>query len=186
MKLYKWLYIVHVCVYALNPSHFPNGKKKTYVSRTPPHEDLVLINPSKSSFVSKHWLANIINTMTTRDKRYYNEHPDLHIINRINQLEHYIQENRKQNDYYLAWMPKCKYGSKDVLFLIVCQTTNTGFYVKHVIPSPYWSPDQIGSCELKRALESLNSSIDFTVLYDTDMRYKLAWSTWNILNSMHS
>jgi len=28
MKLYKWLYIVHVCVYALNPSHFPNGKKK--------------------------------------------------------------------------------------------------------------------------------------------------------------
>jgi len=124
--------------------------------------------------------------MTTRDKRYYNEHPDLHIINRINQLEHYIQENRKQNDYYLAWMPKCKYGSKDVLFLIVCQTTNTGFYVKHVIPSPYWSPDQIGSCELKRALESLNSSIDFTVLYDTDMRYKLAWSTWNILNSMHS
>jgi hypothetical protein len=179
MKFYKWLYICHVGVHALNPSH-------TYVSRNPPHEDLIVITPSKASFVSKHWLANIINPMTTRDKCYYNEHPELHIIHRINQLEDYIQDNRKPNDYYLAWMPKCNTGSKDVLFLIVCQTISSGCYVKHVVPSPYWSPDQIGSCELKRALESLHSSMDFTVLYGTDMRYKLAWSTWNLLTSMHS
>ena len=179
MKFYKWLYIFHVGVHALNPSH-------TYVSRNPPHEDLIVITPSKASFVSKHWLANIINPMTTRDKCYYNEHPELHIIHRINQLEDCIQENRKPNDYYLAWMPKCNTGSKDVLFLIVCQTISSGCYVKHVVPSPYWSPDQIGSCELKRALESLHSSMDFTVLYGTDMRYKLAWSTWNLLTSMHS
>lgn len=185
MKLYKGLCLFNVCVHALNPGHLPNGKKKTYVSRNPPHEDLILITSSKASFVSKHWLANIINHMTSRDKRYYHEHPDLHIINRINQLENYIQENRKPNDYYLAWIPKCNSGSKDVLFIIVCQSNPSGCYVKHVIQSPYWSPDQIGSCELKRALESLNSSMDFTVLYDTDMRYKLAWSTWNLLTSMH-
>lgn len=185
MKLYKWLYICHLFVHALNPSHLPNGKK-TYVSRNPPHEDLIVITPSKASFVSKHWLANIINDMMTRNKHYYNEHPDLHIIHQINQLEHYIQENRKQNDHYLAWMPKCNSGSKDVLFIIVCQTNKTGCYVKLVIPSPYWSPDQIKSCELKRSLESLNSSMNFTILYDTDIRYKLAWSTWNLLTSMHS
>jgi len=50
MKFYKWLYICHVGVHALNPSH-------TYVSRNPPHEDLIVITPSKASFVSKHWLA---------------------------------------------------------------------------------------------------------------------------------
>ena len=185
MKLYLWLWMgCHVCIHALNPSHLPNGKK-TYVSRIPPHEDLVIITPSKASFVSKHWLANIINPMTSRDKLYYHEHPNLHIIHGINQLEHYIQENRTPKDYYFAWMPKCISCSNDVLFIIVCQTTHTGCYVKQVVQSPSWSPDQIGSCELKRALESLNDSMDFTLLYETDMRYKLAWSTWNLLTSMH-
>ena len=102
------------------------------------------------------------------------------IIKRINELEQYIQENRKPNDYYIAWIPKCVNGSKDILFLVVCQQKKEKFCVKQLIQSPFWSPDQIESTQLKLSLEGMSEYIDMSELYENDIRYKLAWSTWYI------
>jgi hypothetical protein len=178
----RFFYLFLFAVHALTPGHLPNGNIKKYISSTNPHEDLVMIGYSKASLVSKHWLDNILKHLIAKEKNKqfisYRDNPDLHIIIKINELENYIQENRKPNDYYMAWMPKCIYGSKDVLFLVVCQDKTNGFCVKRIIQSPFWSPDQIQSTELKTALESMSQHVDMTDLYYYDPRYELAWSTW--------
>lgn len=178
----RFFYLFLFTVRALTPGHLPNGKLKKYISSDNPHEDLVMIGHSKASLISKHWLDNILTHLIAREKNKrfisYRDNPDLHIIMKVNELENYIQENRKPNDYYMAWMPKCIYGSKDVLFLVVCQDKTNGFCVKRIIQSPFWSPDQIQSTELKTALESMSQHVDMTDLYYYDPRYELAWSTW--------
>ena len=180
----KLLYFFCGFCYGLRPSQLPNGKIKKYISSNKPSEDLVMIGHSQASLISKNWLENIMTHIIAREKNKrfisYRDHPDLHIIMKTNELENYIQENRKKNDYYMAWMPKCIYGSKDVLFLVICQDTTAGFCVTRIIQSPFWSPDQIDSVELKKALESMSQHVDMSELYNYDVRYKLAWSTWNL------
>ena len=81
----------------------------------------------------------------------------------------------------MAWVPKCIYGSKDVLFIVVCENVDTRCVIKQVIQSPFWSSEQIESNELKLTLEAFaNSKLDLDYLYKHDLRYKLAWATWNL------
>jgi hypothetical protein len=173
-----------IYVLGLHSGHLPNGNPKIYVSSSNPEEDLFMIGHTKASFISKHWMNDIMTHLISNEKHNrfisYRDNSDLHIINKINELEQYIQENRKPNDYYMAWMPKCVNGSKDILFLVVCQHKTNGFCVKHVIQSPFWSPDQIESTQLKLSLEGMSQYVDMSELYENDIRYKLAWSTWYI------
>jgi hypothetical protein len=180
----RFFYLFLFSAYALTPGHLPNGKIKKYVSSPEPYKDLVMIGHSKASLVSKNWMENILTHLIAKEKNKrfisYRDNPDLHIIMKVNELENYIQENRKSNDYYMAWMPKCIYGYKDVLFLVVCQDNMKGLCVKRIIQSPFWSPEQIQSTDLKRALESMSKHVDMSELYENDIRYQLAWSTWNL------
>ena len=51
--------------------------------------------------------------------------------------------------------------------------------------SPFWDQDQIDSNELRLALIDQNernncTKINLEYLYEQDLRYKLAWATWNL------
>ena len=84
-------------------------------------------------------------------------------------------------------MPNCIYGRNDVLFIIVASIDNVlkEFIIKHIVQSPYWEPEQIDSNELRLALMDQNiknncNTTNFDYLYDHDLRFKLAWATWNL------
>ena len=60
-------------------------------------------------------------------------------------------------------------------------------HVDKLIQSPFWDPRAIESKYLKYALEDLNyingnqkMKVSLDKLYENDLRYKLAWSTWNL------
>ena len=164
-------------VNALMPSKLPGGKLKKYIPNNDLKEDIVLIDYLRASIISRNWLENIL-----RYDNYgivTNDNHDIHIIMKINDLETLIQDNKEY--VYLSWMPKCVYGSKDILFIIVCEHVNDLFNIKLVIQSPFWSHDQIKSQMLKDALcNYTNNKINLNELYDNDIRYKLSWSTWSL------
>jgi len=182
------LFTLFLCGQSLRPSRLPNGKIKKYVSSENRCEDIQVIGHSKASLISKNWLENIMTHMIHQEQKmkkdrsiHFGDNNDLHIIVKINELENYIQEHRHPFDFYLAWMPKCIYGSKDILFLVVCEKTTKSCVVKQVIQSPFWSPEQIESNELRLSLEAFaDSNLDLDYLYQNDLRYKLAWATWNL------
>ena len=168
---------------ALMPSKLPGGKLKKYISNKNPKEDIIVIDRSRASIISRNWLENILNYEINKkiNERTNSMNHDNHIVMKINELETLIQDNTEY--IYLSWMPKCIYGSKDVLFLIVCQYIDDMFNVKLVIQSPFWSHDQIKSQMLKDALcDYTNNKINLNELYNNDIRYKLSWSTWCLQN----
>ena len=110
-----------------------------------------------------------------------------HIVTRINQLEDYIQNNREEKDLYLCWKLKSITGIEAILFLIVAENDREkhNFSIKQLVQSPFWLPEQIPSSKLKDALINMNqvnncTKIDMTHLYHHDLRYRLAWATWNL------
>lgn len=166
---------------ALMPSKLPSGKIKKYVANKDSKQDIVVIDYQKASLISRNWLENILNYEIEKRISELNnmghDNHDNHIIMKINQLETLIQDNNKY--IYLAWMPKCIYGSNDVLFLIVCQQVNEDTIIKLIIQSPFWSHEQINSQMLKEALCSyVDHNINLKELYDNDIRYKLSWCVW--------
>lgn len=180
----KIIYLIGLSlIEALMPSNLPGGKIKKYVSNINSKEDIKLIDYRTSSIISRNWLENILNyEIQKKIKMKLNtnhDNHDNHIIMKINQLEGLIQDD---NEYiYLEWTPKCIYGSKDVLFLIVCENKNDIYNIKLIIQSPFWSQEQIKSQLLKEALcNYTNNQINLNELYDNDIRYKLSWSTWNL------
>ena len=187
MKLFVW-FTLFLCGQSLRPSRLPNGKIKKYVSSEFRPQDIQVIGYAGASIISKNWLENIMAHMIHQEKKmkkdrsiHFGDNNDLHIIVKINELENYIQEHRRPSDFYLAWIPKCVYGSKDVLFIVVCENVDTHCVIKQVIQSPFWSSEQIESNELKLTLEAFaNSKLDLDYLYKHDLRYKLAWATWNL------
>ena len=55
--------------------------------------------------------------------------------------------------------------------------------IKNVIQSPFWDEEQIPSIYLKNSLIDQNNytnstELSFDYLYETSLRYKLAWDTW--------
>ena len=184
MKFYLWYSILLTTVYSLTPGKLPNGKIKTYkMNKNEPEKDLVYINKHTASIISRNWLENILTYMVETKKENLNlkhltENPDIHIIQKINKLEQYIQEQK--DIYCFSWMPKCHYGNKDVLFIIICLKINGGYTILDLIQSPFWSPEQIESINLKKSLISLDNSINLEKLFESDLRFKLSWSTWNL------
>jgi hypothetical protein len=140
-------------------------------------KDIVSIGCSRASMVSKHWLQHIIQTHMALDKTHLLL-GDNYNVKKINELEQHIQDNPK--DIYFAWMPpSIPFGRKDVLSIVVCREKNDVMVVKQVIPSPYWTSDQISSIELKYALES-RYTLDTDYLYEIDTRMKLEWCIWEL------
>ena len=106
-----------------------------------------------------------------------------------------INDNAKPIIYF-AWKPKSLQGFDEVLFLVVatlvkepCEPDSDSdeqcFYldVKNVIQSPFWDEKEINSIYLKRSLIDQNDFTNETILrfdklYETNLRYRLAWETW--------
>ncbi len=87
----------------------------------------------------------------------------------------------------MCWKPKSNEGIQSVLFIIVAEVDkeNKKFSIKQLVPSPFWSPEQIQSNELKKALVHMNdinncTELDMNYLYQHDLRYRLAWATWRL------
>ena len=194
-------------VFGLNPKKLPNGKSYKYIAnKLSPSNDLKVIEPSQAAIISRNWLQNIIADMfsSTNQKRLKDDfndnnlvnYDDLHIVTNINKLESYIHssyeekfKNKKKDILllFLAWMPESTHGRKDALFIIVVEidSQKKEFIIRHLVQSPFWEPSQIDSNELRLALENQNekqncTTINLDYLYENDLRYKLAWATWNL------
>ena len=192
---------------SLTPKRLPNGKQYKYTSnKYSPSSDLKVIKPSQAALISRNWLQNIVAHMfSSHNQKKLNrgfsennmfEYDDLHIITNINKLESYIHDSYEEkfkmkknflSRIFLAWMPESLHGTKDALFIIVVEINSETkeFIICHLVQSPFWDPAQIDSNELKVALENQNekqncTTINLEYLYENDLRYKLAWATWNL------
>tara|TARA_X000001036_G_C20687474_1_gene808213 strand:+ start:3188 stop:3790 length:603 start_codon:yes stop_codon:yes gene_type:complete len=188
---------------SLMPKRLPNGKPYKYTANIQDRtSDLKVIKPGQASLISRNWLQNIVADLVNREnKKLVNqvftdtgvyEYDELHIVSNINKLENFIQESYQQQGkekahMFLAWMPKGVYGREEALFIIVVEIHKKykEFIIKHIVQSPYWDPEQIDSNELRLALIDQNernncTRINLDYLYDQDLRFKLAWATWNL------
>lgn len=110
-----------------------------------------------------------------------------------------VGDNHTTSLIYLAWKPQCLQGMNEVLFVVVAEIikkTNSDLedtnlvedtkyvlQIKNVIQSPFWDEQQIPSIYLKNSLIDQNNytnstELSFDYLYETSLRYKLAWDTW--------
>ena len=187
----------------LMPKRLPNGKPYKYTANSQDRSsDLKVIKPGQASLISRNWLQNIVADLFNRENKklinkeftktgIYN-YDELHIVTSINRLESYIQESynvqgKDKAHLFLAWMPKAMYGREEALFIIVAEISSKDqeFIIKHLVQSPFWDQDQIDSNELRLALIEQNernncTKINLDYLYEQDLRYKLAWATWNL------
>lgn len=188
---------------SLIPKRLPNGKPLLYeANKLNPSSDLKIINPGQASIITRNWLQNIVVEMVQREnknlvhqdfsKKGLYDYDDLHIVMNINKLESYIQESyelsrKKTPHLFMAWMPRGVYGRNDTLFIIVAtiDAEKKEFGIRHMVQSPFWDPEQIDSDKLRLALLDQNeknncTTINLEYLYEHDLRYKLAWATWNL------
>ena len=104
-----------------------------------------------------------------------------------------VKDNHATSFIYLAWKPKNLQGIDEVLFVVVAeiiqkkqdeeQYVNYVLQIKNVIQSPFWDEEQIPSIYLKHSLVDQNkhtnaTDLSFDYLYETNLRYKLAWDVW--------
>ena len=205
MRLLLLLFnILYVCS-SLKPHQFPNGKLVKFSSdKLAPRNDLTRIEPGKASVITRNWLENIILEVMNNEKhdslknknfkkKNIFEYDNLHIVSHINQLEGHIQETFRtpeanQLDLFLAWNPKGNHGRKEILFIIFLKLylDKRELVVKEIVQSPFWDPIHIDSNYLRLALEDLNAqnkniNLILEQLYENDIRFRLAWSTWNLV-----
>uniref|UniRef100_A0A6C0KYG4 Uncharacterized protein n=1 Tax=viral metagenome TaxID=1070528 RepID=A0A6C0KYG4_9ZZZZ len=165
---------------ALKPTKLPSGKDRVYkFNHNNPELDVGKITASAASFVSRHWLNNII-----LPKRICQE--DTLIIEKINKLEQFMQDqftrHREMDIEYLAWMPQGI--SSEILFLIVVEAKEDKLVLRMLINSPFWESNQISTDCL---LESLNSfslirgkTLDIDSFLSNNIRYKLIWQDFKL------
>ena len=167
--------------YALIPNNLPSGKKKKYKPNNNNLEkDLKKISPSEASFISRHWLNNILQT-----KKICKE--DEYILNKINHMEQFIQDQYTFNEEvfyeYLAWCPQGI--TTDVLFLIIIEKKDDSkMILKLLINSPFWDYSQISNDYLLKSLKKYtdikNVELDIEHFLDNDIRYKLSWYNYKL------
>lgn len=168
-------------IYALQPSKTPSGESRKYrPNRLSPYEDLKSISASEASFVSRHWLNNIIQLRSVNKE-------DISIVDNINKLEEHIQyvfsNHEEVSNIYFAWIPTGGY-MKDILFLAVFQVHDDRNILKLIIQSPFWDSSQINSKYLLKSLEDFskisNRNLDLYEFYEDNIRFKLEWYNLNL------
>ena len=204
MKVISILVSLSSLGFSLKPHQFPNGKLvKFKINKESPRSDLIKIERGKASIITRNWLENII-LEVFNDKRRAKvdnmnknifDYDNLHIVSNINGLETSIQgtyqkKNKDKTNLFMAWYPEGNHGRKEVLFIIflILYLDKKELVVEQIVQSPFWDPMQIDSKYLKFALEDLNKqhddiTLNLDHLYENDIRFKLAWSTWNLENN---
>lgn len=167
--------------YALIPNNLPSGKNKRYTpNNNNPDKDLKKITPSEASFVSRHWLNNILQA-----RKICRE--DEHILIKINVMEQFIQDQYTFNEEvfyeYLAWCPQGI--TTDILFLIIIEKKdNNKMILKLLINSPFWDCSQISNDYLLESLKKYsnikNFELDIEEFLDNNIRYKLSWNNYKL------
>ena len=173
---------------------------RTYKTSSYPIEDLKVITAQETNFISKQWYNKIMYTIKeyekelyknkklthidrlVKTKKYIETSPQNYILSSINTLEGYFQGSMKESYLYLAWMPEEETlkSAKDVLALVVCNKEKGNTFLKCVIPNPSWSCENIESKELKRCIESIETTthmLNVTEFYSNpdNIRFKLDW-----------
>ena len=160
---------------SLKPSKLPSGKGRVYkYNRNYPETDLKRITPAEASFVSRHWLNNIL-----QPKQICEE--DALIIENINGLEQLIQEqftrHHELDMEYFVWTPQGI--TEDILFIIVLEVRENKNILRMLINSPFWESKQINvDCllaSLKGAASIQNKTLDIQSFLSNNVRYKLIW-----------
>jgi len=164
---------------SLKPIKLPSGKDRVYkYNKNNPESDIKKITAMEASFISRHWLNNIL-----EPKRICEE--DTLIVEKINSLEEFIQtqftNHKELGVEYLVWSPQCI--TNDILFLIVIETFESKNVLRMLINSPFWESKQISNDYLLKSLKRY-SSMKGKVLYindflDENIRYKLMWKDYN-------
>ena len=185
--MFKKIFVVFALLFtnnnisALQPSKTPSGKSRKYTpNKISPYEDLKSISASEASFVSRHWLNNIIQSQSINQE-------DISIVDNINKLEEHIQHvfsnHEEVSNVYFAWIPKGGY-MKDVLFIVVLEVRDDRNILKVLIQSPFWDSSQINSKYLLKSLEDFskisNRKLDLYEFYEDNIRFKLEWFNLNL------
>lgn len=103
-----------------------------------------------------------------------------------------IGDTHTSPQIYLAWKPKSLQNINEVLFIVIAEIVKKInneneekfiLQIKNVIQSPFWDEEQIPSVHLKNSIIDQNkytnsTELSFDYLYETSLRYKLAWDTW--------
>lgn len=165
---------------SLNPGKMPSGKDRVYkFNRNNPEMDLKKISAMEASFISRHWLNNILQPRQMCEE-------DAPIVEKINTLEQFIQDeftdHGEMKIEYLAWVPQ---GIKqDVLFLVVLESCENKNILRALINSPFWESKQINTECLLESLNSFSSirekSLDIDWFLSNNIRYKLIWKDFKI------
>jgi len=178
---------IYVCIFifisyadSLKPSKLPSGKERLYkYNRKSPESDLQKISPKEASFVSRHWLNNIL-----QPKQICPE--DSLIVEKINILEQLIQDQFTQyrdiNIEYLAWMPQGI--TADILFIIVIENRSDRNVLRMLINSPFWEAKQISNECLLESLTKYscvhNKTLDIEDFLTENIHYRLIWRDFKI------
>ena len=169
-----FLFVMALLCSSTDSLHLP--KRKFIANKKNPSSDLYKINRGQASFISKNWLASILEYKPSI------AFEDEHIVRQINLLETHLQLHMVQEDVFLAWMPK---GDVEAVLVVVVAELDASkeiFKVKLLVQSPLWCADQIKSTALKVSLENVAKKneveIDLEDLYQVDPRYKLEWNKY--------
>ena len=170
---------------------------KIYKTSKLPQTDLKVINAQQTNIIKSQWYNKLMEDIkiqqddswenckdplawANNQKKTLESNP---ILKDINKLESYFQGSKKESLLYLAWMPEEINSklSKDILYLIICDTDDSNIYLKCIIPNPSWTSDNIPSTELKKclyALETKKQLINVTSFFNDpeNIRYKLEWT----------
>jgi len=170
---------------------------KIYKTSKLPQTDLKVINAQQTNIIKSQWYNKLMEDIkiqqndswenckdpiawANNQKKTLESNP---ILKHINKLESYFQGSKKESLLYLAWMPEEINSklSKDILYLIICDTDDSNIYLKCIIPNPSWTSDNIPSTELKKclyALETKKQLINVTSFFNDpqNIRYKLEWT----------
>lgn len=169
------LYFLSFFGNSLKPVKLPSGQDRVYkYNRNNPELDLKKINPTEASFISRHWLNNIL-----EPKRICEE--DKLIIEKINLLESFFQTQFTQYGEsgveYLAWAPKGI--TNDILFIIVMDSFESNYVLRILINSPFWESKQIGTECLLESLTQYSRAngkeLNIDDFLSENIRYKLVW-----------
>lgn len=177
MRLLSFLCLISNCYISISlmPSELPSGKGRRYIpTKRNLESDLEPLTGAEASFVSKHWLNNILQSKHVCEE-------DKHVIDNINKLETYIQtqftDEGPNIGTYFAWIPKGY--TKDVLFIVVLDVTEDKNIIKLLINSPFWESAQIDNHFLLGSLEDFSrksgKQLEMETFLNENVRYKLEW-----------
>ena len=175
-----------------NKFEFNELKYRKYIPDKIPSTDLKRITKEQATDITKSWIS--INNKLKNNKYYdllYNQeiHKEFyHNIDKLNIFNKYIEDYHNDKNVYLSWTPMSTKKKRHDLFIVnsLLDIDNQILIINNIIRTPEWNPTQISSNHFKNALIDYTNTkfsgidIDFNHLYESDLKCKLSWATWEL------